>query len=84
MSTEQRKITLTREEDGWWVAREKTIGLTTQGATRDDALENLDEVIAAIEGDAGRAPSDEELRSAGIDPEDNRRAGSGDLPDALK
>jgi hypothetical protein len=29
-------------------------------------------------------PTDEELREAGIDPEVNRRAGSGELPDVLK
>jgi hypothetical protein len=53
------------------------------GKTRDDALDNLDEVIDAVENDTGRPPTDEELRAAGIDPEDNRRAGSGDLPDVL-
>jgi hypothetical protein len=41
-------------------------------------------VIDTIEGDAGRPPTDEELREAGIDPEVNRRAGSGELPDVLK
>lgn len=76
MSVTQRKITLTQADDGWWTAREETIGLTTQGETRDEALASLDAVIAAIESDAGRAPTDEELRDAGLDPEDNRRARS--------
>lgn len=84
MSAAQRRITLTENDDGWWTAREETIGLTTQGESRDEALNNLDEVIAAVENNKGHAPSDEELRNAGIDPEDNRRAGSGDLPEELQ
>lgn len=78
------KITLIRNDDGWWTARDETRGLTTQGETRDEALASLDEVIDAVENDAGRRPTDEELREAGIDPEANRRAGSGELPDALE
>ncbi|KYH24226.1 hypothetical protein HAPAU_36970 [Halalkalicoccus paucihalophilus] len=84
MSTTQRKITLTQDDDGWWTAREETIGLTTQGETRDDALSNLDDVIDAVENNLGQSPTDKELRAAGIDPDENRRAGSGDLPDVLK
>lgn len=84
MSAAQRRITLTENDDGWWTAREETIGLTTQGESRDEALNNLDEVIAAVENDEGHAPSDEELRDAGIDPENNCRAGSGDLPEELQ
>lgn len=53
MSTEQRKITLLQENDGWWVTREEMIGLTIQAETRDDALDNLDEIIDAVENDAG-------------------------------
>ena len=78
------KIILTRNDDGWWTARDETRGLTTQGETRDEALANLDDVIDAVENDAGRPPTDEELRAAGIDPEDNRQAGSGELPDVLE
>ncbi|MDR9380471.1 MAG: type II toxin-antitoxin system HicB family antitoxin [Natronomonas sp.] len=78
------KITLTRNDDGWWTARNETRGLTTQGETRDEDLANLDDVIDAVENDAGRPPTDEELRAAGIDPEDNRQAGTDELPDLLK
>jgi predicted RNase H-like HicB family nuclease len=80
----QAKITLTQNDDGWWTARDETRGLTTQGETRDAALAALDDVIDAVENDAGRPPTDEELRDAGIDPEANRQSGSGDLPDVLK
>ena len=62
----------------------ETGGLTTQDETRDEALANLDGVIDAVEDDAGRRPTDEELRAAGIDPGANRRAGSGELPDVLE
>lgn len=78
------KITLIRNDDGWWTARDETRGLTTQGETRDEALSNLDDVIDAVENDAGRPPTDEELRAAEIDPEENRRAGSDELPDVLE
>lgn len=78
------KITLTQNDDGWWTAHDEIRGLTTQGETREEALSNLDEVVDAVENDAGRPPTDEELRAAGIDPEENRRSGSGDLPDVLE
>ena len=82
MSAEQRRITLTENPDGWGTAHEETVGLTAQGETRDDALNALDEVLEAVEGDAGRSPTDDELRELGIDPEDNETGG--ELPDVLK
>ena len=78
------KITLTRNDDGWWTARDETRGLTAQGETREEALSNLDDVIDAVENDVGWPPTDEALREAGIDHEANRRAGRGELPDVLK
>lgn len=86
MSAEPRRITLTKNDDGWWTAREETVGLTTQGETRDDALDALDEVLNAVENDTGRQPTDEELREWGINPEDNRRRseGEGELPEGLR
>lgn len=47
MSVEQRRITLT-EEDEWWVATDESVGehgVTSQGRTREEALENLDEAV---------------------------------------
>jgi predicted RNase H-like HicB family nuclease len=78
------EITLRQDDDGWWTARDETRGLTTQGETRDEALANLDDVVEAVENDAGRPPTEEELREAGIDPEANRQAGNGEPPDVLK
>jgi predicted RNase H-like HicB family nuclease len=87
MSAEQRRITLTKDGE-WWVAKDETIGehgVASQGHTREEALENLDEAIAGLNGE-GRPPTDEELREVGIDPEENRRRGEGkgELPDVLK
>lgn len=45
MSTEvERRIMLT-QEDGGWVARDEEVGVTSQGETRQEALENLDEAV---------------------------------------
>jgi len=51
-----------------WVARDKDTGVTSQGQTREAALENLDEAVAGYHG-AGESPSDEALREMGIDRE---------------
>lgn len=87
MSAEQRRITLT-EEDEWWVATDETVGehgVTSQGRTREEALENLDEAIDGRNGE-GQQPTDEELRAVGIDPEENRRRseGEGELPEVFR
>jgi predicted RNase H-like HicB family nuclease len=71
MSAEQRRITLT-EEGEWWVAKDETVGehgVASQGHTRREALENLDEAVALFKGEIGRPPTDEELQEWGIDPE---------------
>lgn len=78
----QPTIVLKEHEDEWWTARDESRGLTVQGETRDEALSNLDDVVDAVENDAGRPPTEEELREAGIEPEGNRR--SGELPDVLE
>jgi predicted RNase H-like HicB family nuclease len=62
-------ITLTDEGD-WWVAEDTETGVTSQGRTRREALDNLDEALDGYHG-AGEEPSDEELRALGIDPENN-------------
>lgn len=74
-------ITLT-DEGEWWVAKDTETGVTSQGKTREAALENLDEAVAAYEGTAGHNPTDEELREAGINPDKNTSGNS--LPDVLQ
>lgn len=70
------------EEDDWWIARDVETGVTTQGGSRAAALENLDDAVALHDGEHGRAPTDEELRAAGLDPADNT-TGEQEPPDVL-
>lgn len=47
MSSEfRRKIRLIEEDDGWWSAIDKETGVASQGPSREEALENLDEAVA--------------------------------------
>lgn len=62
-------ITLT-DRGEWWVARDTETGVTSQGRTREAALDNLDEALAGYHG-AGDEPTDEDLREVGIDPANN-------------
>lgn len=67
----QRRITLTKEDE-WWVAKDEDageVGVASQGRTREEALENLDEAVALHEGEAGEPVTDDDLREFGIDPE---------------
>ena len=70
------------ESDDIWVARDEDTGVTSQGKTRETALENLDEAVAGYHG-AGESPSDEELRAMGITPEQNA-SGSLDESDVFQ
>lgn len=78
-----REIKLIENPDGWWTAVDLELDLTAQGATRERALESLDEVVEAVTGDGGHAPTDEEIRALGVDP-DIARSHGGDLPDILQ
>lgn len=62
-------IRLTENPDGQWTARDLDAAVSAQGATREAALAALDDVLAAIDGEAGHEPTDEELRNLGVDPE---------------
>jgi predicted RNase H-like HicB family nuclease len=75
------EITLSLGESGLWVARDEETGVASQGESRTDALDNLDEAVALYRGEIGREPTDEELRAVGIDPAENT---SGELPDVLE
>lgn len=70
--TIREQITLT-DEGEWWVARNETVGVTSQGRTRQAALENLDDAVALHTGKIGESVDDEDafLQEIGIDPEDN-------------
>lgn len=70
-------ITLT-DEGEWWIARDTETGVTSQGRTRHEALDNLDEALEGYHGE-GEPPTDEELEDIGIDPDANE---SGSLDDS--
>ena len=76
------EIRLWREDD-WWVATDVETGVTTQGQSREAALENLDEAVALHDEETGREPTDEELHKLGINPVDNT-TGDQEPPDVLK
>lgn len=77
-------ITLKQAEDGkWWVVTDEETGVTTQGRTREHALEMIDEAVALHKGEIGHEPTDEELRELGIDPAGNT-TGDEEPPDVLK
>jgi hypothetical protein len=78
-----REIRLTENPDGQWTARDLRVEVSAQGTTRTEALEALDAVVAAIENDGGREPTDEEIEALGVDPETARSQGD-DLPDVLQ
>ncbi|AWB27143.1 type II toxin-antitoxin system HicB family antitoxin [Halococcoides cellulosivorans] len=75
-----REIRLLKNPDGQWTARDLRVGVTAQGDTRSEVLDTLD---AVVEGDGGRAPTDEDLEALGVDP-DVARSQNNDLPDVLQ
>jgi len=40
-----REIRLIEADDGWWSAIDEATGAASQGLTRQEALENLDEAV---------------------------------------
>lgn len=52
--SDESVITITRS-DGWFVIRDEEAGVTTQGKTRAEAVENLADAIALQE----RSPEDD-------------------------
>jgi len=78
-----REIRLVENPDGQWTARDLDAEISAQGATREAALAALDDVVAALDGEAGTEPTDEEIRALGVDPEVARSEG-GELPDVLQ
>lgn len=54
-----REIRLIKEDDGWWSAIDEQTGVASQGPSRQAALENLDEAVAATvdaDDEDGSAP----------------------------
>jgi predicted RNase H-like HicB family nuclease len=67
------EVRLWREGEQWVITDVET-GVTTQSETKEHALEMLEDAL--YRGEAGREPTDEELREIGIDPEDNTTGNS--------
>lgn len=83
------EIRMWREGD-WWVITDVETGVTTQGETREEALEMLDEAVALYHGEAGESidtPEEEReaLREMGIDSDEvgAAREGNDELPDFI-
>lgn len=79
---DHREIRLIENPDGWWTARDLETGAVSQGETQNQALENLEEAVALVEG-GGHEPTDAELRELGVDPEVARSQGD-ELPGVLR
>ncbi|WP_430503970.1 type II toxin-antitoxin system HicB family antitoxin [Haloparvum sp. PAK95] len=63
-------ITLELSVDGdVWIVTDEETGVTTQGETREEALEMLDEAVVLRKGEAGEPVTDDDLREWGIDPD---------------
>ena len=82
VGTAVRHIRLTENADGQWTARDLDVEISAQGATREAALDALDGVVAAIRGEAGHEPTDEDRRALGVEPEGARTQDG--LPDVLQ
>lgn len=78
-----REIRLLKNPDGQWTARDLRVGVTAQGQSRSAALDNLDAVVEAVEGDGGQPPTDGEIRNLGVAPE-AARTQDDELPDVLQ
>jgi predicted RNase H-like HicB family nuclease len=64
-----REIRLIEEDSGGWSAIDEETGVASQGASRQEALANLDEAVALHKGEIGEPVTDDDLREWGIDPE---------------
>lgn len=64
----RREIRLVLEEDGRWSAIDEGVGVASHGATRSEAIVNLDEAVALHTGEIGEPVTDADLRDLGLDP----------------
>jgi len=79
----EQEIHLTKEGN-WWVAKDVETGVASQGKTREEALEMMDEAVALHKGEIGEPIEDEEafLEELGIDPDEVEP--TKELPDFMK
>ncbi|KXA99958.1 hypothetical protein AKJ41_04545 [candidate division MSBL1 archaeon SCGC-AAA259O05] len=67
------------KEEELWVAKDSQTEVASQGRTRQEALENLDEAVALYKGEIGEPIDSREkerrlLEELGIDPEEVKKA----------
>jgi predicted RNase H-like HicB family nuclease len=91
MSKQEPTITLTENEDGWWTARNVEVGVSSQGETKQEALENLDEAVALYKGEIGDPietweEEKEVLKDLGIDTDEVKksREENDELPEFMR
>lgn len=83
--SQAREIRLIEDEEiGGWSAIDAETGVASQGETRQEALENLDEAVALHTGEAGEPVTDEDLREFGLDPADVDPDDANELPEFLE
>ena len=76
----KRRIMLTQDDEtGWWTAVDEETGVASQGETRHEALENLDEAVALYKGEIGEPigtweEEKEVLEDLGIDADEVKEA----------
>ena len=64
-----RESRLIEVDEGGWSATDEELNVASQGETREEALEMLDEAVALHKGEIGEPVTDEDLRELGIGPE---------------
>ncbi len=73
LSTSRRtveNISLSLSEDGSvWIAEDEDTGVTSQGVTREEALEKLDEAVALHTGEVASPVTDDDRGGWSINPE---------------
>jgi len=77
-------------EDDWWVITDVETGVTTQGETKEHAIEMLEDALALHRGEGESIDTPEEereaLRELGIDPDEveSAREDNDDLPEFMQ
>lgn len=78
-------IVLIRSKDEeMWSSHDVERGVASQGETRVEALEMLDEAVALHEREAGDPPTDAEFRELGLDPGEIPDEPTGEIPPWLE
>ncbi|MCU4975445.1 type II toxin-antitoxin system HicB family antitoxin [Halobacteria archaeon AArc-m2/3/4] len=90
VSEPETTITLTKEDE-WWVAKDEETGVASQGKTRIEALEMLDEAVSLHKDETSESidtweEEQEVLKDLGLDPDEIKasRGANDGLPDFMQ